>query len=851
MSDLQSLSQIFQNKIFRIPDYQRGYAWLNEQLLDFWDDMINIRPERYHYIGLLSLKVMNKQEIEKQSSDDRWLLDSGYKAYYIVDGQQRLTTFIILLNELINYTKNLEENKGKSEGEIFIAYESLRDIRAKYISRKNPKGIITTYLFGYENDNPSYLYLKHKILEQGYSAELEESYYTKNLKNAKEFFARAIDDFYGIYGFDGLEGIYKRLTLQMMFNIHEIEDDYDVYVAFETMNNRGKKLTNLELLKNRLIYLTTLYDEKDLDKASADKLRQDVNDAWREVYKQLGQNKKEPLSDDEFLRAHWIMYFNYSRKRGDDYIKFLLNKFSHKSIYENSFSFVPTIVYDTTQSTYADEDIAAETDDLEEPSDTVHLQPKEIQDYVNSLKTTARYWYYTFYPNECPADEKISAEEKLWLGKLNRIGLGYFRPMVAVSLIPDVGITGEKRIELYKAIERFIFINFRMAMYQSSYKSSEYYRITRELHRKEIDVSEIINDINITTDLNAPNAVKDFVTKMNRRFITEDGFYSWRDLKYFLYEYENSLEEKHQSKKLSWDTLTAVIKDKVSIEHILPQTPTDWYWRNQFRQFSAEEKRILASSLGNLLPLSLSINSSLQNFSFPEKKKRGYKTGCLSEIEISNHRKWNAKSIYDRGIKLLNFMAERWGFSFESKAQMEELLQIGFVNDNREIPEEFQKESLPDSIDYEDPADYRQVQYRYWAYALPKIREANDGPYSNVAPAAASYKDGFIGISSMHLYCSITLRPKACLAGLWIDNGNKEENKALFDKLYAHKDEAESKMSMKPVWDRGDDKRASKITVSIEEDYTDESNWSKISDFHAKYTRELYDYVFAPYKDEL
>ena len=41
-----------------------------------------------------------------------------------------------------------------------------------------------------------------------------------------------------------------------MFNIHEIADDYDVFVAFETMNNRGKKLTNLELLKNRLIYLT-------------------------------------------------------------------------------------------------------------------------------------------------------------------------------------------------------------------------------------------------------------------------------------------------------------------------------------------------------------------------------------------------------------------------------------------------------------------------------------------------------------------------------------------------------------------------------------------------------------------
>ena len=36
MNELQSLSQIFQNKIFRIPDYQRGYAWQSQQLRDFW-----------------------------------------------------------------------------------------------------------------------------------------------------------------------------------------------------------------------------------------------------------------------------------------------------------------------------------------------------------------------------------------------------------------------------------------------------------------------------------------------------------------------------------------------------------------------------------------------------------------------------------------------------------------------------------------------------------------------------------------------------------------------------------------------------------------------------------------------
>ena len=29
---------MFQNRLFRIPDYQRGYAWTRDQLIDFWDD---------------------------------------------------------------------------------------------------------------------------------------------------------------------------------------------------------------------------------------------------------------------------------------------------------------------------------------------------------------------------------------------------------------------------------------------------------------------------------------------------------------------------------------------------------------------------------------------------------------------------------------------------------------------------------------------------------------------------------------------------------------------------------------------------------------------------------------------
>lgn len=100
------------------------------------------------------------------------------------------------------------------------------------------------------------------------------------------------------------------------------------------MNNRGKKLSNLEILKNRLIYLTTIYDDSVLDLDSKNQLRKDINEAWKEVYFELGRNKNNPLNDDTYLQNHWTLFFKYSRNKGDDYIKFLLGQyFTPKAVY--------------------------------------------------------------------------------------------------------------------------------------------------------------------------------------------------------------------------------------------------------------------------------------------------------------------------------------------------------------------------------------------------------------------------------------------------------------------------------------------------------------------------------------
>ena len=687
-NELQPVSLLFQNRLFRIPDYQRGYAWQQPQLVDFWDDLINLQEGGYHYTGLLSLKVLKRIETKSWGSD-LWMVDKCFKPCHIVDGQQRLTTFIILLNEIVEFARSIECNSGKSDDEIVLGYDTLKDVVAKYICQhRPPNNQVTTYLFGYEVDNPSADYLRYRIFNAPFSGTVNETYYTKNLKFAKSFFRENIVALYDTEGAEGLNNLYLKLTLRLMFNIHEIADDYDVFVAFETMNNRGKKLTNLELLKNRLIYLTTLYSDGKFDELDKSNLRGQINDAWKEVYYQLGRNEKTPLSDDEFLRAHWISYFMYSRKKGDDYIHFLLNKFSAKNIFEKKTVVIGETVEEDVEAVDYDTEDSADNLVEQEVLEVSKLEPSEISAYVNSLKDTAKYWYDTFFPMQ---SENLSKEEKLWVDRLNRIGIGYFRPLVMV-IISRRDLSEDQRIDAFRAIERFIFICFRLGYFNATFRSSEYYRAARSIYLKHMEISDLFDDINETTNANIEYAIPNFVTKIEKHFDNMGGFYYWNSIKYFLYEYELNLAQKNNLDKVSWELFTKTEKDKVSIEHILPQTPTKYYWRNQFRQFDNEEIELLSCALGNLLPLSQSINSSLQNDSFDDKKtskssgRRGYQNGSHSEIEVSKEADWSADKIYKRSKSLLKFMENRWQFSYTSD-QIDKLIYVTFAIDGREIPE--------------------------------------------------------------------------------------------------------------------------------------------------------------------
>lgn len=689
MDEPKSLDSLFREKIFRIPDYQRGYAWQREQWKDFWEDLINLSGNRSHYTGMVTLAQVPDDDICKDSKE-HWLVDDrSYHIYQVVDGQQRLTTAIIFLQAFVNVMKALPEHQNKPDEEIYVSESlNLASLRDRYLFVVKPKSyLFRTYIFGYETDNPSHNYLRFRILEEDGGGTVEETFYTLNLSNAKIYFTEQLRELHRQEGFVGLRDVYRKLTRRFLFNEYVIKDEYNVFVAFETMNNRGKKLSDLELLKNRLIYLTTLYDERQLDLASRKSLREAINDAWKEVYYQLGRNKMRPLNDDEFLKAHWIIYFKYSRETGRDYIHFLLDQqFTPKKVQEKSEREVmlesPQEVRAEQEPSEAEDETGNPSEDLA-PTDTALLKPQEIQAYVNSLKECAVHWFNSFYPEMAP---DMAVEERQWLDRLNRIGVGYFRTLIMAVLKnePDVA----NRIRVFKAIERFIFVIFRMNSAMASYANSEFYNAARTLDRREIGVDAIISklDNKFYYTLNGDGSFRsdDFYNNLYRKFRQGPGYYGWGGTEYFLYEYETSLLSESRQKKVHWSDLLTSERDKISIEHIYPQSETQT-WAAAFGAMASERRQRYSASLGNLLLLSMSINSSLQNASFEDKKRvkfdskgqkirNGYCDGSHSEIEVSQYAAWGPQEIKDRGLKLLKFMEVRWGIRFRNHEEMEKLL---------------------------------------------------------------------------------------------------------------------------------------------------------------------------------
>lgn len=657
-TELFTVSRIFTEALYRIPDYQRGYSWVKDQLDDFWLDLEQIQKDSKHYLGVLTLEEVPENKW-KNWIDDLWIIDSrNFRPYYVVDGQQRLTTLVLLITSI------LESDKVK-----YLNYLSINDVKKKYIFDSKPEEVSRSYIFGYEKDNPSYEFLKTNIF--GEKSDIhhpkEDTIYTKNLLSAKDFFKEKIS----LMNEDEINFVFTKATQQFVFNAYEISNDIDVFVTFETMNNRGKPLTTLELLKNRLIFISTKICSQDTDK-DENKLRRVINEAWKSAYHYLGKNLKFTIDDDEFLEI-FLSYFYLTnidkipvkedeslkaRRRFDifmrNYNRFLLNElFSQKRIFKD----------------------AGPIQELKLPK----ITEKFVYDFSTQLKNSIELYYKIVTPD----DSSFVDDEKIYLERINRLLEN--RPPLLVYAIYNREKDASTRITLIKEVEKFYFI--------LSFFSGNFIR-TRKRGNEEFAIQYASGHMDSKKLLEfLKTKITEFFSKYEFSDVLYDrlkegntGYYRWTFIKYFLFEYELFLQSKSKTNRTKIDWLVFskenFDRDYTTVEHIYPQNARHKYWTERFSKYKPNQKSMLRNSLGNLLALSRPKNSSLSNNPFIEKRDSettGYRFGSYSENEVALNEEWTANEILERGLKMLDFLETRWDLNIGDKSKKIKALGLAFI----------------------------------------------------------------------------------------------------------------------------------------------------------------------------
>ncbi|GAA9523682.1 hypothetical protein UBN32_15160 [Helicobacter pylori] len=573
--ELLDLDGVIEKGVFEIPSYQRGYAWQKEQLEDFWNDLEHVSKlgDKFHYMHSLTLR---ESENEFESS-----------AFEIIDGQQRLATSLILLGLLAKTTQNKDPKYSLINLEPILSY--------KYYGLSEAFRAITE---------------EEKDLEA-----FKTSFYAKNLIKAYEFFQEKISD----TPVRTLEKMFDALIKKMLFSVVELNDNrIDPFSSFETINNRGKDLSTLELLKNRLHFVAhKICDEEDLEN-----LQQEINDTYTRIYHDLRFFKDDHLED--FLK-HFVAYYYGGN-----------SKFKERLL-NTAF-------------------------DAHKKYDDLYDEYKKINDLLLYLSYSSKVWYFLHTLDDEELRIEITPKMRDLLDKMRRLNAlseNAFLPLLLSLLTIQLAVrsgserhyTTKELKDLLEYLERFGFLIYGVAGKNTA--KNEWIGLAF----KAIQACRFWGDKITIEDL--PTLEKSFFNRQGNSGLelleenihskkNTEKWYKWgKALNYLLYEYE--LYHNPET-TLNFDSSIE------SIEHILPQKPDQGY---SAKEKSWAKNPHIVHALGNLLLISKNANSSLSNKPFDEKRK-AYLKGSYSEKEVAKNASFGIVEIQERSEKLLDFLIARY-----------------------------------------------------------------------------------------------------------------------------------------------------------------------------------------------
>jgi len=267
--ELYSLYELLTNRLFEIPDYQRTYSWGKKQRVDLFSDILKIKEkDREHFMATIVCLNKSKKQIGGSRFDK---LD-------LVDGQQRLTTLIILLKSVCLSLQNGTENEK-------IIADDLQNLLVKQRDE-------TVILLQTNHDTSSIFsnYLRTGIkpneLDLAISAD----------KNLKDAFTEC-EKFVVSYGQKfGLANLYQTLMDKLKFILHTVEDEGVVYTVFEVLNSRGLDVDWLDKCKSLLLGIVF---ENTIDKDQIESTMSELHTIWSNIYRTIGLNE---IPGDEIIR---------------------------------------------------------------------------------------------------------------------------------------------------------------------------------------------------------------------------------------------------------------------------------------------------------------------------------------------------------------------------------------------------------------------------------------------------------------------------------------------------------------------------------------------------------------------
>ncbi len=279
-----SIEEAFRECFYIVPDYQREYVWTDKevhQLLEDIGEQIDAGTTREYFIGTVLVSPTDQKN-----------------HYEVIDGQQRLTTFFLLLCALKHLFQG-EPQRQTVSGLISTSYtDSDGETRTslKLEPRYENAGEVVTKLVELDADPQT---ARAGIQSAGIASfgSLE------NLVSAYSTLYRYLKDNYE----DAPK--LKKYWGYLANNVVFIQISTDVSSAlkiFETINERGVGLNPMDLLKNLLF--------TQVKQAQFTQLK----DEWKKITKPLEKEKEKPL---RFLRYFLMANYVIKNDRGDAVVR--------------------------------------------------------------------------------------------------------------------------------------------------------------------------------------------------------------------------------------------------------------------------------------------------------------------------------------------------------------------------------------------------------------------------------------------------------------------------------------------------------------------------------------------------